>query len=732
MSVKGSEPKKNNRSAMHGNSSSGKVDSRLVSLEDELKSTRYELESLLDNSLDAIRIIDKDFTVRRINRAFAEITGSDQNDVIGKKCWDVFPSPLCHTPECRLQRILDGEKNIQVEIERKKKNGTVIPCIATTSSLSDETGKLSGIIEQFRDVTEYHRMEDQVKESEARYQALMELGTEAGEAIVILQDVGEEKAIQTFVNYQWPKITGYAMEELLGMPFLDLLTSEGQKSLINRGEHKRSGESVPGLCEVVIICKNGANVPVEFTEAITTYQGRTANILYIRDISERKQIEEALSIEKNRYQSLFEDAPVAIWELDLSEVKTYFEKLKAQGIKDIRQYIDKNPKEFLHYTGNFPAYNVNHATFALYGTENIEELKKAVGDRVAQRRENIESLRTAYLTLADGAMKASEELIFSDPDGGVRYHNVEYSIAAGYESTWGRVFVCVTDVTETKRFEQDLMKHKYHLEEIVAERTAELQKSKQREEELFKIEHGVRRELEEQLDKQLLFNRAIVHELKTPLTAILVSSEALMREAGSTQIRPANNIYNSAIILNSRINELLDVAKGEIGMLKLNPSFIDIRDMVEEVHQQVSLNINKRKQSLKMEVSPAIPVFWGDAERLQQVLFNLIDNALKFNRKQGKIILRIYSENPLLFFEVQDEGTGISAEDQKYIFQPYNRARKGADNLSGLGLGLYLSKMLVELHGGRVYIRSEEGKGSTIGFSIPLKTDENPEGRFQI
>jgi PAS domain S-box-containing protein len=730
MPVKDSGARKSNRLNVRDNDTSHKPDSRLAPLEDELKSTRYELESLLDNSPDAIRFINKDFSVRLINRAFAEITGADQNDVVGKKCWDVFPSPLCHTSECRLQRVLDGEKDVQVEIERKKKDGSVIPCIATTTSLRDESGELIGIIEQFRDVTEYHRMEDQVKESEARYQALMELGTEAGEAIVILQDITEEKAIQTFVNYQWPKITGYTIEELLGKPFLDLLTLEGQESLVNRGDRKRSGEAVSGLCEVTVICKNGTRVPVEFTEAMTTYQGKPANILYIRDISERKRIEEALFIEKNRYQSLFEDAPVAIWELDLSEVKEYFEKLKTRGIKDIRRYIDKNPKEFVYYTGNFPAYNVNRATFALYEAENVEELKKSVAVKVRESQSNLNSLKAAYLTLADGAQKASEDLIFTSPKGDKRYHHVEYSVATGYESTWGRVFVCVTDVTETKRFEQDLMKHKYHLEEIVTERTAELQKSKQREEELFKIEHRVRQELEDQLDKQLLFNRAIVHELKTPLTAILVSSEALIREANNAQTRPANNIYNSALILNSRINELLDVAKGEIGMLKLNPGFVNIAEMIEGVTQQISLNVNKRKQSLKVEVSPVTPGFWGDAGRLQQVIFNLIDNALKFNRKQGKIVLRVYPEESQLFFEVQDEGPGISVEDQEYIFQPYNRAKKGADNLSGLGLGLYLSKMLVELHGGRVYFNSEEGRGSTIGFSIPLKTDENSGGRF--
>jgi PAS domain S-box-containing protein len=130
MTVKSSKSRKPAAVNAQDNSEPGKScapDDRLALLEKELDTTRNEFESLLENSLDAIRIIDVNFTVRRINKAFADITSADQGNVTGKKCWDVFPSPLCHTPECRLQRILNGEKYIQVEIERKKKDGTVFP-----------------------------------------------------------------------------------------------------------------------------------------------------------------------------------------------------------------------------------------------------------------------------------------------------------------------------------------------------------------------------------------------------------------------------------------------------------------------------------------------------------------------------------------------------------------------------------------------------------------------------
>jgi PAS domain S-box-containing protein len=174
---------------------------------------KNELEQFAEASNDAIRIINKDFTIRYINPAFAEMTGVDQYTVVGKHCFEVFPSSLCHTSDCRLQRILDDDRSIQVEIERSKKDGTIIPCVVTTSPLMDKMGKLAGIIEQFRDITERRHMEAQIKESEDHYKALIELGTEVGEAIVVLQNISNREGIQTFVSDRWICITGYAREE---------------------------------------------------------------------------------------------------------------------------------------------------------------------------------------------------------------------------------------------------------------------------------------------------------------------------------------------------------------------------------------------------------------------------------------------------------------------------------------------------------------------------------------
>jgi PAS domain S-box-containing protein len=265
-----------------------------------------EYRYLFDNTSDAIRVVNRDFTIRRINQAFADMTGVAQNDIAGRKCWEVFPSPLCHTSSCRLQRILDGEQSVQVEIVRMKKVGAIIPCIVMAAPLLDENENTTGIIEQFRDISERRRLEEKNEESEALYRALLEASTEAGEAIIILQDAGKKEGVYVYVNEQWSRITGYSKEELIGHCFFDLLSPEDYAPSISRYRYKIAGGDVLGLYEIHIVRKNGEVIPIELTDAHTRYQGKAATILYIRDVTERKAMLNAILTEKEKYRSIFE------------------------------------------------------------------------------------------------------------------------------------------------------------------------------------------------------------------------------------------------------------------------------------------------------------------------------------------------------------------------------------------------------------------------------------------
>ncbi len=133
--------------------------------------------------------------------------------------------------------------------------------------------------------------EQVVRESEERYRALVHLGAEVGESIVMLQDNEQGLAIQTFVNDEWPRITGYSREELITMSFFDLVHPEYREASVEGHRRKMAGESIPGVFELLIIRKDGTEVAVELTSAHTTFKGKRATVAYIRDITERKQAE---------------------------------------------------------------------------------------------------------------------------------------------------------------------------------------------------------------------------------------------------------------------------------------------------------------------------------------------------------------------------------------------------------------------------------------------------------
>jgi PAS domain S-box-containing protein len=277
---------------------------------------RSEFEQLAEASTNAIRIINNDFTIRYINQAFGEMAGVDQETVAGKKCWEVFPSSLCHTDECRALRILKGEKKIEVEIERQKHDGTTIPCVVTTNLLRDDDGNTKGIIEQFRDITEKRQLQYQVTETDNRYRALLELGTEAGEAIVMLQDIDGKEGIQIFFNDQWPNLTGYSREELLGTSFFHIIQMEDRQAFIERYRLKMIGGTIAGLFETEVIRKDGKVIDIELTSRYTSYQSKPTNMLYIRDITSRKEKERALQASESLYHTIFESTGTRMCVLD--------------------------------------------------------------------------------------------------------------------------------------------------------------------------------------------------------------------------------------------------------------------------------------------------------------------------------------------------------------------------------------------------------------------------------
>ena len=233
------------------------------------------------------------------------------------------------------------------------------------------------------------------------------------------------------------------------------------------------------------------------------------------------------------------------------------------------------------------------------------------------------------------------------------------------------------------------------------------------------------RELEAASRHKSEFLANMSHELRTPLNAIIgftqVLQQKLFGEVNDKQEEYLEDIHGSANHLLALINDVLDLSKVEAGQVELEVAPFSLREALERGVVMVRERAVKNGVSLSVEPNSGIELVEGDERRIRQVVFNLLSNAVKFTPAGGSVDVMSAQRNGEVLVSVKDTGPGIAAEDQERIFQEFQQTELGADQREGTGLGLALSRKLVELHGGRIWVESELGTGSTFTFTLPVE-----------
>jgi signal transduction histidine kinase len=221
------------------------------------------------------------------------------------------------------------------------------------------------------------------------------------------------------------------------------------------------------------------------------------------------------------------------------------------------------------------------------------------------------------------------------------------------------------------------------------------------------------------------FIDTLSHELKTPLTSIIAAAglleEELQDTADETHRKLMQTIIRNANSLETRLVELLDIVKTGSGKLQLQFEPVDIKSLVLGTCMQISPLIHNKGQKLNTEIPDFVPLIQADSQQLEQVLLNLMNNASKFTPDGGIITVRIKKQEAGLVIEVSDNGIGIPKDQQDRLFKPYSRIQADRQRHPGLGLGLALSKQIIELHGGRIWVDSDANKGSVFSFFLPKR-----------
>lgn len=253
---------------------------------------------------------------------------------------------------------------------------------------------------------------------------------------------------------------------------------------------------------------------------------------------------------------------------------------------------------------------------------------------------------------------------------------------------------------------------------------------KQSEEKLelaYQKEKQQREELQEEAKARGMFIEIIGHELRTPLTPLVACSEVLrdilISRKNEMEQKLVTNICSSVNSLAQRLEELLDLAKLSRGTFILHQQQVNIIDLVNKTVTQFKPIAEEQSNQLILEIQGNLPEIQADPSRLQQVLDNLVSNALKYSPQNTTVTLIARRTGSNLIIEVQDEGVGVSPEEQQQLLNPYHRVQQDTQKYPGIGLKLAISKHIVEAHGGKVWVESQLGRGSAFFVQLPCKPE---------
>ncbi|PTT86289.1 hypothetical protein DBR42_13780 [Pelomonas sp. HMWF004] len=422
----------------------------------------------------------------------------------------------------------------------------------------------------------------------------------------------------------------------------------------------------------------GAQEAVERHDEIGELTVRfNAMSLKLRSAADQVQLtSEGLRVSEARYRSLFENATEGIFQAD------------AHG-----RVLSMN-RAFTQMLGMGSHSPVGRRLSEVTGVPREETLRVAA---VMREQGKIQQAQLQLRHAAGRPVWVELNAHWVDGEGGQR-----------------RIEGMVSDITMRRQAEAELTRHRDHLEELVAERTAELREAKAR--------------AEAANFAKSRFLATMSHEFRTPLNAILGFTQLMQMDAGVPPARQARLqlMRDSGLHLLELINDVLDMASIEAGKVSLKPGPADLRALLDMACDSVRLRAEQKSLSFALDVDPALPLqVVVDGQRLRQVLLNLLSNAVKFTDTGTVTLSAAVVEPPQdgqvrLRFEVSDSGIGMTPAQQARLFQAFEQVSEASRHLGGTGLGLSISQQLVRLMGSQILVRSTPGRGSSFVFELRL------------
>ena len=645
----------------------------LIEAKEKAEESEAQFRNLFENSADAIFIAETETgIILDANQAAERLTKMGRHEIIGLHQTRLHPpQSVNYSIETFVQhQKLSEEHKTTKPLENIviRKDGTQIPVEITATKVVYE-GK-NCLVGNFRDISERKRIELELAESEQRFKALHNASF-GGIAI-------HDKGVILDCNQGLSEMTGYSLDELIGMDGLLLIDPEHRAMVLN---NIVSGFEKP--YEANGLRKNGQTFPMRLEARNVPYRGKMVRTVEFRDITEGKQAEEALRKSEERFRRLAENAQDLIYRYEFSPKRGFSyvspAALTITGYTPQEHYADPD-------LGFKMVHPDDHHLLVAEVNHNEETIRKPLVLRWIRK---------------DGSVLWTEQR-------NVPIYNEKGTLIA--------IEGIAIDITDQKNTEQ-LLQEKG---EEIAVQNEELNQAN-----LELISAKDKAEASDRLKSAFLANMS--HEIRTPMNGILGFAELLKEPnlTGEEQQSYINIIEKSGRRMLNIINQIIDISKIEAGLMEINLKESCINEQLDYIYTffKPETEAKKIKLTLKNTLPLKDSIIKTDREKVYAILTNLVKNAIKYTH-QGTIELGYESVETYvgtsLRFYVSDTGIGIPKDRQEAIFERFVQADI-ADTMArqGAGLGLTISKAYVEMLGGRIWVDSEEGKGSTFYFTLP-------------
>jgi len=655
--------------------------------EEELRESEAQKQAILDAPVDAIALVDTRMRIVWANKTTAAIVNKTPEDLIGHRCHKLFQHSDAPCPGCPCKKALETG-NIEHATMYQPAMDTVGESYWEDYGVpvKDESGQVVGVIEICRNVTDKVKAEKALRESEEKLVGIVESVTDA----MIMVD--------EHFNIVWTNdiVKDLFEPELVGKKCYTAF----------HGRNKICEPCIVKKCfedgrvhefETEIVGANGKNQRTFWcTASVAAWQedGRPKMVVeFLRNISERKRAEEELKKYRKHLEELVEERTAELKMVNEQLQQEITERKRAEGVlreseNKYRILLENLPQKIFFKDKNsvYISCNENYARdmnikpdevtgktdYDFFPTELAEKYR--ADDKGITESGKTEDIEEEYIQDGQKVFVHTVKTPVKDENG---------NIVGILGVFW--------DITQRKRAEEALKK---------------------------------------QDKEKIRFINALIHEIKTPLTAMLASSELLREELADSSLlftlaadasllsALAENLDIAARNLNRRVSELMDFAKLQSTEPLLRSQPVDIHQLAQQAAAQVTALLKNKGQILNLELPASLPQLEADPDRVVQTLLNLLTNASKFSPPNSEIYLRAYPADTQLILEVRDSAPPIGPKEAELVFKPYYLGKE----TGGCGLGLSICKRLVELHGGKIWVETQ-GKGNSFKFSLPLAGD---------